>query len=154
MPVKEVAFEVNGRKYRVMELPPTSAIPLLLRISKFCGPLVSALAAMAPAAGKEDEIQESAMGSAMGALSGIDPEQLTSLLFTLTSGVFAVDKNLKINDPDAYFNEFPADLFPVAVHNGKIQFSRFLAGGDLALFLKRAGSQFPQTSISTGDTGD
>jgi len=145
MPCKEVEFTVNNRKYRATEWPPTVALPMLFELLKYGAPILGVFIELSSKVGADDQIQESAIQEISSKLTSIDPHKLSEIVQRLVSGIFSESSNIKISDVDAYFNNFPEDLFPAAIHCIRIQLSRFLAGSGLASIVDLAGLRSQKT---------
>jgi hypothetical protein len=136
--IREEIIEVNGRKYKVFQLPPATALPLLLKITKYAAPLLSALSSIAAAAGENEEKQQAAMGDIIPGIASLEPEILSEMILSLTKDAFSVEKNVKINDPNMFFGEIPQDILPLAGKVAAFQFAPFFAGLKLNLNFQKA----------------
>ena len=126
--LKAEIIEVNERKYRVTQLAPSKALPMLGQVIKHGTPLFSSLSSISEAFGAPDETQEKAVATITGNLSSIDPDVLSKIIIDLVRNVFSVEKSTLISDPDMFFAEHPEDLIPLAVKVGIFQFRPFLTG--------------------------
>lgn len=161
MACETVPFEVNGHKYHTTQWPPTKALPLLGKVTKYVIPVITPLMKMMPdklpAEGEipNIELSDEAMAEIIVALSNLEPEILSGLLFELIQGVASVDKGIRIEDVDAFFSDYPQDMFGVAFQCAKAQFMRFLPAGSLKSFLK-AKEESPSLKGQplTGTSGD
>lgn len=145
MPVAEATKEINGRTYYVVQMPPTKAIPIQLKLTKMFGAAIGLMAPVLSTASKAGpEARMAAMGGAIGALFEKNNE---SEVFSLICAVVCTAKvdGKRIDDIDTAFQgEYLADLYKVFFWVLGVNFSSFFGEGGLEGLMARFTALFKQ----------
>lgn len=126
MPCKMIDFEINERKYQMMEWKAFDAFKRQSKVFKNLAPLMIF--------GAEVNNPGSMSTDPISLLNRLNEEEIVNLAQEYTTDVIWVDKNKNV-DPSTHFDDYPEDLYPMLGEIVKIQFSRFFRGKGLS-FLK------------------
>lgn len=147
-------FEVNGRKYRAFPWSAYEAMEKYLWVLKTANPLVFAFIEVWEQQRKskaEGENKDFDSLRITQLLQGIDPVEIVRVARLFTEKLFLMkgQKGGQIEavpiDPDAHFDEYPADLLPVIMEVGIFQLNPFLNGKSLPSIFKKTASDFQKT---------
>lgn len=114
---------INGREYYVVQMPPTKAIPVKLKLMKVLGNPLTVLAS----ASKADGGSVAALGDAIGALfEGSSEEEVFALIKRVVETA-KVDGQ-RINIDNHFSGDHMPDLYKVFFWVLEVNFSSFFGG--------------------------
>lgn len=160
--VNEECKEINGRQYYVVQMAPTKAIVLQLRLTKILGGAIGALApALSAKSGLDGTGRSAAMAGAIGALfANATEEEVFSLIREVVSTAKVDGQRIEM---DKHFQgEFLGDVYKVFFWVLGVNFASFFGAGGLnglldkfkTLMLQELASSKAQPPASTPTSGE
>lgn len=130
--------EINGRSYYVVQMAPTKAIPIQLKLTKIFGSSLGKLGSVMRGNFKD---QAEALGGAVTALfENSSEEEIFALIKTVVETAKVDGK--PINFDVAFQGEHLVDVYKVFFWVLGVNFSSFFGGSGLNGFLEKAKAQF------------
>lgn len=129
--VNEECKEINGRQYYVVQMPPSKAIVLQLRLTKILGGAIGALApALSANAGLDGAGRSAAMAGAVGALfANATEDEVFSLIREVVSTAKVDGERVQL---DKHFQgEYLGDIYKVFFWVLGVNFASFFGAGGL-----------------------
>lgn len=160
MAVKDENKTINGRQYYVVQMPPSQALVLQLKLTKILGGAIGALAPALTNKGTDGAGRSALMAGAIGALfENATEEEVFTLVRDVVTTVKVDGERVVI---DKHFQgEYLADVYKVFFWAVGVNFSSFFGAGGLdglldkfkALMLVELASQNKQPQASTPSFG-
>jgi Phage tail assembly chaperone protein, TAC len=144
MALKKETLEVNGNTYLYIQLSPSEALPLQMKISKIIGPAIAHLMQHLTGDNRSDNEAGIAIAGAFSEIfSDCDPEELTKLIKTV---VVRVRKNGKHVVFDEDFQDDLELLYRLFFWALKVNFGNFIKGVGAKVGLTKLENVFQKVS--------